>query len=423
MTPINRHFSYYFKNQSLLRLVVKWNNNHIFISTGYHVNKSSFDGCRCKANTSHGPAKIPANSINLALEELETKVNEVFYEFEMTDRMPGKAELRSAVDRALGKRVETMEKAWVEFLREGESKRQWAENTSKSVRQVRNLLAKFRPNLRFQDIDAALLEEFVIYQTKHKLREKAAKGDKDDKDILSGYANNVIKKNCRVLKWFLKWSAAKGYISQNLERSFSVNVKTIDRPVIFLTWPELMRVYSIDLTNYPGLEASRDLFCLSSFTSLRYSDCVSLMKSQIHEDYINITTQKTASNLRIELNKYSRAILEKYKGLKGNRAVPFVSCNRINHDLKVLGQLCNISEPVTISQYFGTERRVVTRPKYELMSSHCGRRTFICNALALGIPPHIVMKWTGHSEYSAMKPYIDVADNLRKASMSKFDEL
>lgn len=38
--------------------------------------------------------------------------------------------------------------------------------------------------------------------------------------------------------------------------------------------------------------------------------------------------------------------------------------------------------------------------------SHTGRRTFICNALAMGIPPQVIMKWTGHSDYKAMKPYI-----------------
>lgn len=34
----------------------------------------------------------------------------------------------------------------------------------------------------------------------------------------------------------------------------------------------------------------------------------------------------------------------------------------------------------------------------------------------------IVMKWTGHSEYSAMKPYIDIADEIKAESMLKFDK-
>ena len=62
-------------------------------------------------------------------------------------------------------------------------------------------------------------------------------------------------------------------------------------------------------------------------------------------------------------------------------------------------------------------------PKYALLSTHAGRRTFICNALALGIPAQVVMKWTGHSDYKAMKPYIDIADDIKANAMNKFNQL
>lgn len=39
----------------------------------------------------------------------------------------------------------------------------------------------------------------------------------------------------------------------------------------------------------------------------------------------------------------------------------------------------------------------------------------------MGIAPNIVMKWTGHSDYKSMKPYIDIADNMRKNAMEAFD--
>ena len=45
------------------------------------------------------------------------------------------------------------------------------------------------------------------------------------------------------------------------------------------------------------------------------------------------------------------------------------------------------------------------------------------NALSLGITPNIVMKWTGHSDYKAMKPYIDIVDYIKASSMTKFDGL
>jgi len=45
------------------------------------------------------------------------------------------------------------------------------------------------------------------------------------------------------------------------------------------------------------------------------------------------------------------------------------------------------------------------------------------NAFALGIPPQVVMKWTGHSDYKAMKPNIDIADDIKANAMSKFNQL
>lgn len=39
----------------------------------------------------------------------------------------------------------------------------------------------------------------------------------------------------------------------------------------------------------------------------------------------------------------------------------------------------------------------------------------------LGISPQIVMKWTGHSDYAAMKPYIAIADSAKSDAMAKFD--
>ena len=44
-----------------------------------------------------------------------------------------------------------------------------------------------------------------------------------------------------------------------------------------------------------------------------------------------------------------------------------------------------------------------TSPKCDLIGTHAARRTFICFALSSGIPPQVVMKWTGHSDYQAMK--------------------
>lgn len=91
--------------------------------------------------------------------------------------------------------------------------------------------------------------------------------------------------------------------------------------------------------------------------------------------------------------------------------------------LKELAELAGIDEPVRETYYKGNERIDVVSPKYALLGTHAGRRTFICNALALEISPQVVMKWTGHSDYKAMKPYIDIADKIKANAMDKFNKL
>ncbi|MEE6130443.1 site-specific integrase, partial [Chryseobacterium arthrosphaerae] len=154
-----------------------------------------------------------------------------------------------------------------------------------------------------------------------------------------------------------------------------------------------------------------------------YSDVYNLKKSDIKESYIEITTLKTSDNLIIELNNRSREILEKYNDEKfcQNKALPVISNQKMNDYLKELAELAEIDELVTQTYFKGNERIEEVSPKYSLISTHAGRRTFVCNALSLGIPPQVVMKWTGHSDYKAMKPYIDIADEIKATAMEKFD--
>ena len=57
------------------------------------------------------------------------------------------------------------------------------------------------------------------------------------------------------------------------------------------------------------------------------------------------------------------------------------------------------------------------------LRSRSGRKTFIVQALSRGIPPNIVMKWTGHSDYKAMKPYIDITGSIKASAMPKMNFL
>jgi integrase len=238
--------------------------------------------------------------------------------------------------------------------------------------------------------------------------------------------NNTLEKQISYLKWFLRWSVKKGYNNNIAFETFKPKLKNIQKKVIFLTWKELnrLREYIIpDTKKY--LERVRDVFLFCCFTGLRYSDVYNLKRSDVKDDRIEITTIKTADSLIIELNNHSKTILDKYKGIafENDKVLPVISNQKMNDYLKELAELAEINEPVRETYYKGNERIDVVAPKYALLGTHAGRRTFICNALSLGIPAQVVMKWTGHSDYKAMKPYIDIADDIKASAMDKFNQL
>ena len=108
--------------------------------------------------------------------------------------------------------------------------------------------------------------------------------------------------------------------------------------------------------------------------------------------------------------------------MEGDKALPVTSNQKMNVYLKTVCRLCGIDEPITEITYNCNAKTTTTLPKWQMVGTHCGRRTFICNALMLGIAPNVVMKWTGHSDYKAMKPYIDIADEAKKSAMSLFNK-
>lgn len=399
-----------------LRYRIKWNGNIVAFSLGYRVeiDKWSTDTQRCKINTSHGKKKIPASTINRKINEYENACEQVFFKFDNENKIPTADEFRSEFNKKIGKEIEIKKDidffdVYDKFVEEEGKKNQWTKSTYDKMNTQKNHLIDFDSNLSFLDITEAKLIDYQYFL-------------QNDLNL----KNSTIIKQFSFLKWFLRWCKRKSHIQASIFEDFKPKLKTTRPKIIFLTQAELQKVknYSIP-ANKEYLERVRDVFLFSCFTGLRYSDVANLKKSDIKGDTIEITTVKTADSIIIELNKHSKAILEKYINdiFTEDKALPVISNQKTNKHLKELMMLAGIDEPVNKTEYKGNKRIDVIVPKYSLIGTHAGRRTFICNALSLGIPPQVVMKWTGHSDYKAMKPYIDIADEVKANAMERFNSL
>lgn len=407
------------KSDAKLRYRIKWNGNTVSFNVGYRVDidKWSPDGQRCKNNTTHSTKKVHSSVINKAIQSYEDICDNIFFIFEQKEIIPTPDEFKDEFNQRLGKKVKRQRTLFgyhTEFMIEQGKESQWEESTYKEHRTIHRRLKDFAPDLEFEDLTKQGLSMFVDYMHTVPINSKK-----------KGLKNSSIRKNLDNLKWFLRWATEKGYNKELAFTTFQPKLKEVKNTVVYLTWDELMLIYNFTPSSTrSNLEKVKDVFCFCCFTSLRYSDVANLKRSNVFEDYILVTTIKTYDTLRIELNKYSKAILEKYKDeeYENNLALPVISNQKMNDGLKELGELCGINEPVSITYYKGSERIDEVYKKYELLTTHCGRRTFISNAIMLGIPPEVVMKWTGHEDYRTMKPYIAIADKEKKNAMDLFNK-
>lgn len=408
-----------------IRMRVTYGGTRVDFTTGYRVDVAKWDESaqRVKAKTSNKQRQT-ASEINDALDELRTELQKIFKEYEVKEILPAPEELRevfnikikgesikerdikTALDAVSG--VSLWER-FDEFVNVNGRNNNWTKSTVAKVNVFGRHLKAFKENVTFEYLDERGIAEFLDY-----LQEK------------KGMRNSTLSKMYGILLWFMKWALNQGYHTNNAYDRFKPRYKKPEKPIVFLTIEELKKVAAIEIpTEKQYLERVRDVFFFCCWTGLRHSDVYNLRKSNIKKDHIELTTIKTSDTLRIDLNKHSRAILAKYADVvfPNGKVLPVISNQKMNDYLKELGILAELTEPITQTYYCQRERIEETRPKHELLCTHTGRRSFIRNALALGIPPQVVMKWTGHSDYSAMKPYIAVADSIKSKEMSKFDAL
>ena len=368
----------------------------------------------------------------------------VFQYYEVNDKIPTPSEVQAAFkERMAGilpKRPEPEKKkreqkpkepdmfvVFDEFTQKCGEKNAWTIATFEKMSALKADLQNFGLKVKLSELNEDALTRFVGYLRDEKKVFPAKKREKDEEEkaVQVGLSNTTIKKKIEYLTWFLRWARDVGYPVNPAFKAFKPTLKQTQNKVIYLTKEELAQIRDLDLSAAPRLEPIRDIFLFCCLTSLRHSDADNLRKTDVKGDHIEVTTIKTGDSVSIKLNKTAQAILEKYKDipLTGNRALPSYTNQAMNRSIKDLCQLAGINELIRITTYKGNVRKDEVHPKWELVGTHTGRRTFIVHALSMGISPSVVMKWTGHSDYKAMKPYIDIVDSAKDEAMAKFDTL
>ena len=381
----------------------------------YNSDKEMVVNCDMKdyANRIIAESKQTLQDIFLRYELVEHKVpslSNVTSEYRSTMSAKGLISNKTQVQRL------TLVSKIDEFIQEGRKIKSWADSTEKKF----NAFAT-----HWQDFEKYISREISL-------------DDLKEKDLFEYFdylcdvrhnTNTTLQKKAGVVRWYLRWCAKKKYYKGNLYETFRPKYKGGNfeqHKIIYLTEEELKALEEKTFEKGQAhLERVRDVFLFACYSGLRHSDVLALTPQNINEDTIEIVTKKTNDRISINLNKHTRAILEKYKEwakLTG-KCLPVISNQKTNDYLNELCKLCKIDTPTTQIMFIRNKRKELCCPKYEFITFHAARRTFITHALRLGIPVPVIMKFSGHHSINMLKPYMQIVDELKKKEMAKFDNM
>ena len=401
-----------------------FSSNRINLYSGHRVDIKDWDSDKKEVISGRiNSSGQTAEEINITISKYKSAIQSFFLEHQIKNEIPTIEETKNAYEKIKNNGVEI---AKVEELKNDKLKKEtsfykvfdeftsyngkinnWTTDTYAKLSTLKSHLEAFNPKLKFEDLTLEGLSNILSFFT-NKLKLK----------------NTTTKKYIENIKWFLRFAVKKGYTENKSFEDFQPKLKIGKKKLIFLTESEISQIKNVEIPESKlYLNRVRDVLLFLCYTGLRHSDVYKLKKSDIKNGKFDVTTLKTNDSLVIELNKTSQEILDKYKDIpfKNDKALPVISNQNMNDYLKELGELAEINEPITETFFIGNQRHDDTKPKYELLSTHCGRRTFVCLCIAKGIGLQIIMKWTGHSDYKSMKPYIEVTDSTKATEMKKLN--
>jgi site-specific recombinase XerD len=401
-------------------------------STGYTVNnpKNWLD----KANKIKVVNAEPyASKWNTHLTDLKTefekKVNEALNNGESLDNGLLK-EIQQSIDftrketkKRKGFDLNDLLEGWVNYYETRKRTRTGRNPTKGTIKSIKNTKETLKEFLKTNPVSSPKKINTTLYE-----------------DLLNylegeGLANNTIGKIVKNTKAFFTYLKEDDNhridLPNYIPSKWVVLKEEIDE--IYLTTEELMKMFYLDLSGVKeSYSRARDLFLISAFTGLRISDNKRLEEKNIitidEHRFFRIEHQKTHEDVYIPIVEVVDEILKRNGGIP--KSMVDQTVNRL---IKDIAEWSGIDEKHTVKRTEGGKEVEETKPKFEWVKSHTGRRSFCTNAYLGGMDSISIMAVSGHTTEKNFLNYIKVPakqqavrnakhEYIRSLSPSKFNE-
>nr|WP_299202507.1 site-specific integrase [uncultured Brumimicrobium sp.] len=294
--------------------------------------------------------------------------------------------------------------SYIDYLIERpQTKRELKESSINNYRRTKSFLKRFNDEVYPIDFDRINLEwynDFVEWCESQNL------------------SKNYIGKHIKTLKTFMNCAIEDNKTDNTQFRSKRFIVLREDADNVYLTFEELNRIWSLDLSNEPRKENARDLFLIGAYTGLRVSDYNNIKDENLTTvngvKMFKIKTQKTGKEVAIPLHPIVLQILEKNNGTPPKR----IPDQHINVLIKEVAESAGIDEVSYTTITKGGKEVHKKNYKFELVKTHTARRSFCTNAYLSNMSTIDIMAISGHTTEKAFLNYIKVTPEETAIRMS-----
>lgn len=239
------------------------------------------------------------------------------------------------------------------------------------------------------------------------------------------YNNNTTQRTIRFIKTVCNHAKANG-LSTNFQLD-NIKVKYEKTDTLYLTFDELTLIENIEPSLLSeSLTNVRDWLIISCYTGQRVSDFMrfttEMIRTEKEKQLIEFTQKKTNKLMTVPLMPKVIEILNKRDG----QFPKAISDQKYNDYLKEVCKLAGLTQLVKGGKITETapnskmhRKETGTFEKWELVSSHIGRRSFATNFYGT-IPTTYLTYVTGHSTEVMFLNYIGKSNKDLALEMTKY---
>ena len=274
------------------------------------------------------------------------------------------------------------------------------------------------------ELKKASIKRFIVVKHKLKRFQKSRKKPILIKEIDDGfkreflayckkeqYAQNTIQRELVFIKTFCKHARFSGLEIHHQLEDLRMERAKVEK--LYLSFEELNQIEAVEGEKLSGrLEDARDWLIISCYTGQRISDFMRFTDRDIRlengKSLLEFTQKKTEKNMTIPLHGKVLEILSKRNG----KFPGAISDHHYNVCIKEVCKIAGLSQKIKGSKKMeirpesGIHRKISgTFEKWELVTSHIGRRSFATNFYGT-IPTTYLIYVTGHSSETMFLNYI-----------------